>query len=164
MTSTSSDKKYIMDDPIIENQKYVLFSFASKKNIKDANIDAFKFRGAFATFDEANAYAKKLQDMDPDFNIFMGEGFKWIPFDPDLDKIENHEYYEKELNQIMKANKEQLMEQKKIEAQRKAEMKKANKTSDEVKDESIKKIDENIETVNSNLDRLKAAFDKLNSV
>jgi len=177
---------YLEEDPIINGQKYVLFSFVSQKHIKNAKVNAFKFRGAFPDEQSAKDYAKKLQEMDGDFHIYIGEGFKWLPYDPDDDTIEDHEYYEKELNNIMKSHKEQLFEKKKIEKDRKDQLikesyeetkqpqndtqkrlrekmanKKLNELIDDKKGKEIEDSSKNIETLNSGLNKLQEVYKKL---
>lgn len=134
MSATNKQPKekkiiYLDADPIIESQKYICISFLSPKNVKNFKAikgcedGALKFRGAFPTFEEAKDHAKELQEkLDPDFHIFVGEGFKWIPMNPDPETLEDQEYYEKELNELMKAQKENILQQKKMEADRKKDM------------------------------------------
>ena len=101
---------YLTEDPIIASQKYCCFSFLSSRNVKNCKRSAFKFRGAFATEEEARKHAEEIQQkLDSDFHVFVGEGFKWMEFDPDPETVETQEYKEKELNELMKTYKEQLL-------------------------------------------------------
>jgi DNA repair exonuclease SbcCD ATPase subunit len=98
------------EDPIIQSQRYCCFSFLSSRNVKNCKRSAFKFRGAFATEEEAKKHAEEIQQkLDSDFHVFVGEGFKWMEFDPDPESVETQEYKEKEINGLMKNYKEQLM-------------------------------------------------------
>lgn len=195
MASKSNNKVKTIDllevDPIIKGQEYVLFSFVSQKHIKNAKINAFKFRGAFSDETAARAYAKKLQDMDGDHNIYIGEGFKWVPYDPDDDTIDDHEYYETELNNIMKSHKEQIFEKKKLENEHKNKLiekslldntKTLNKTQEKLRNKLAKKkinesineekgeiqdkdkivnADDNIKQLDSGLDKLQEVYKKM---
>jgi hypothetical protein len=127
---------YLDEDPVIKGQEWICVSFLSPEKVKGCKTMGFKFRGAFPTQEEANAHAKYLQDkIDPDFHIFVGSGFKWLPFNPDPESIETQEYYEKELNNLMKSVKEELASKKQHErervAQKKAEMEARGRNSKE---------------------------------
>lgn len=118
----SVDKKidYLDEDPPISGQQWICVSFLSPEGIKNCKIRGFKFRGAFGTRQEAEAHAKEIQDkLDPDFHIYVGEGFKWLPWNQDPETVENQEYHEKELNELMKATKENLLLKKQHENERK---------------------------------------------
>ena len=103
-------------DPIIEDQRYFVFSSISPKYVKNAVrvikskgkekpeidmevITAIKFRGAFATSEAAMEHAKYLQSVDPTHNIMIGDSFKWIVLDPDLKHASDVHYYEEKLDQ-----------------------------------------------------------------
>ena len=114
---------YLDEDPVIESQRWICVSFLSPEAVKNCKVSGWKFRGAFATQQEAEAHAKQIQEkLDPDFHVFIGEGFKWLPFAPDPDSIEKQEYHEKELNELMKATKEQLLLKKQHEGERKKKL------------------------------------------
>ena len=44
-----------------------------------------------------------MQCIDPNFNIYVGEVGKWLPFNPDVNGIQNNEYLNEGLNDMMKA-------------------------------------------------------------
>jgi len=111
---------YLDEDPAIRGQEWICVSFLSPEGVKNCKIRGFKFRGAFATQAEAEAHAKEIQDkLDPDFHIYVGEGFKWLPWDQDPETVENQEYHEKELNDLMKSVKESILFKKQQENERK---------------------------------------------
>ena len=111
---------YIINDPIIENQKYVCISFVMPENIKDpeTNLSDNKFnnklrmlkiRGSFPNLDDAKNYAIKLRDeIEPHVNVYVAEVGKWIPFSDDDTLSEEVEYREKQLNDLMKLHKDHL--------------------------------------------------------
>jgi hypothetical protein len=114
------DIDYLDDDPVIHGQEWICVSFLSPEGIKNCKMRGLKFRGAFSTREEAENHAKMIQEkLDPDFHIFVGEGFKWLPWNPEPDSVENQEYYEKELNDLMKSTKENLYLKKQHENERK---------------------------------------------
>lgn len=132
--------KYIMsvdrltEDTPIEGQKWICLSFLSPENVKNCTTRGIKFRGAFATKEEADAYAKQLQQSDPKFNIFVGEGFKWLPFDPEPNTVKDQRYYEKELNELMDAYDKNEAQRRQVEQERKKKkMEEAINESDDQK-------------------------------
>jgi len=95
---------YLTEDSMVKSdQQFICVSFLSDIE-KKSSITGVKIRGAFSTYDNACAHAKKLQSADPYFNVFVGEMGKWLPYDPDPDSetIDKSEYQNDELNNIMK--------------------------------------------------------------
>lgn len=166
------DIKYYTIDPKIENQKFVLLSFLPKEkyNNGQGKFDLFKFRGAFGTEEEARDYAQKLRQVDNDFDIFIAPVGSWQPFNPKLEDIKDQEYYEKQLNDIMKNYKEQELRKEQIEKERKDEMirkaltsnkEKDKKTEEENEKDMENKYNENIKSAEDCLSKLEEAFNKI---
>jgi hypothetical protein len=130
---------YLSEDPKINDQQFCLISFVSKKNIENAKIDAFKIRGSYDTLEGAQTQAKKLQELDPNFHIFVGRVGMWLPFDPEPSSIKDQHYYEEGLQKLIKGYEENLEKAKVLEEQRKREMrgKAINETGFSKKEESI---------------------------
>lgn len=110
---------YLREDDIIPNQRYVCISFISPEGIKNCSIRGLKIRGVFPTKEEADKRAEELQKIDPDFDIYVGEVGKWLPWDPDPNSIKDAVYQEKELNDLVKGYKENQEKAKKMLEQRK---------------------------------------------
>ena len=70
------------------------------------NIRGLKIRGTYSTRDEADRRAKKLQTIDSDFNVFVGQVGYWLPFNPCADKIEDEHFINSQLNDMMEKYKE----------------------------------------------------------
>lgn len=177
----SKQVDYLDEDVPISGQNYVLLSFISQKQVKNAKHNAVKIRGVFPDIESAKQYAKKLQEIDGDFHVYVAECFKWLVFDPDEELIDNQEYYEKELNEIMKTNKEQMLEIKKIEKERKDQIIKENyeeskeplnETHRRLREKAAKKKLNNLlekkeeitEESAKNIDILSSGLNKLNDV
>jgi hypothetical protein len=64
------------------------------------SVRGLKVRGAFSTQEEAEMRCKKLRDIDPTHDIFVGPVGMWIPWDPDAYKTGRIEFMEEELNQL----------------------------------------------------------------
>lgn len=59
-----------------------------------------KIRGVFSNQDEAEMRCKKLREIDPNHDIYVGPVGMWIPWDPDAYKTGRIEFMEEELNQL----------------------------------------------------------------
>jgi hypothetical protein len=95
--------------------KYLDYSISHEeentKRFNDENefktsVRGVKIRGVFESLKEAQRKAKVLQTRDPTFNVFVGQVGYWLPWDPNPDNIENQEYAEQQLNEIVKKYKE----------------------------------------------------------
>jgi hypothetical protein len=78
------------------------------------SVRGLKIRGVYSTHKEACARAKKLQQQDPIHNVFVGQVGYWLPWDPEPSRIEEQEYAEKELNELMKKYKENQEKRKEL--------------------------------------------------
>jgi len=78
----------------------------SEKNDFQTTVRGVKVRGVYDTMQEAQVRAKLLQKKDKNFNVFVGQVGFWLPWDPNPHKIENQEYFESELNELVKKYKE----------------------------------------------------------
>lgn len=70
------------------------------------NIRGVKVRGVYSTREEAERRAKKLQGFDSTFHVFVGQVGYWLPWDPCADGVEDEEFIENGLNEMMKKYKE----------------------------------------------------------
>ena len=70
------------------------------------SVRGIKVRGVFESLKEAQRKAKILQTRDQTFHVFVGQMGYWLPWDPNPDNIENQEYSEHHLNEIVKKYKE----------------------------------------------------------
>ena len=117
---------YLLEDNILPpDQKFVCLSFLSDIN-NESDLKGIKVRGVFSTYDLACAHAKKLQSIDASFNVFVGEVGKWLPFDPSPDTVENSEYANEQLNDMMKSYLENQEKAKIYHEHRKNDMMKQN--------------------------------------
>jgi hypothetical protein len=71
-----------------------------KENQFQTSVLGVKERGNFATEEEANEYAKKTRDRDPNHNVYVGPVGVWMVIDPDPYKTKAIEFMEEELNQL----------------------------------------------------------------
>ena len=110
------------------------------------HVRGVKVRGVYDSYQQAESKAKELQRGDRSFHIFIGQVGYWLPWDPTADKVENEEYLEEELNNMMKSYKEneinrdifyeeQKREKLKDAERQRIEAEKANKKIEEELDE-----------------------------
>lgn len=113
---------YLDEDSELRGQKYVCLSFLSPEGVANCKVRGLKVRGVYGTREEAEGRCKTLQNLDPDFDVFVGEVGKWLPWNPDPKDAEDQEYQNKELNNLMKTTKENQLEAQKAESLRKKDL------------------------------------------
>jgi Family of unknown function (DUF5832) len=97
--------KEAYDDFLFKQQTKLEDEFFQKNEFR-TSIRGLKVRGVTGTHGEAVAMAKKLQRSDAIHNIFLGEVGKWLPWDPKPHQVQDQEYAEDQLNQLMKRYKD----------------------------------------------------------
>jgi len=98
------------DEPI-KDQKFVCLSFISPENLDPkirptSSLRGLKVRGVYSTYEEACAKAKALREQDQIFDVYVGEVGKWLPWDS-REHVEEENFAEKQLNDLMRAHKDQ---------------------------------------------------------
>jgi hypothetical protein len=144
-----SQVDYLVNDSLLPSeQKFVCLSFLTDKENK-TSLSGIKIRGVFSTYDDACEHAKKLQGVDPYFNVFVGDMGRWLPFDPnpDSEAVKDSEYANDQLNSMMKSYLENQEKAKIYHEQRKTEMVRQN-------------IIDNMTSRNENLKELKKKHTK----
>lgn len=69
---------------------------------QQTSVRGVKVRGVYDSVQEAERKAKELQRLDSSFHVFVGQVGYWLPWDPQADHVEDEEYLEEELNNLMK--------------------------------------------------------------
>jgi hypothetical protein len=134
------------------DQKYICLSFLSDNDNKSL-IVGVRFGGAFSTYEQACLQAEKLQSVDQYFNIYVGEGGKWLPFNPnpDSDAVQESQYANKELNNMMKSYMENQEKAKIYHEQRKQEMIRENILENvKTRQENLQELNRELENANKN--------------
>lgn len=70
------------------------------------SVRGVKIRGIYDSYREAETRAKTLQRKDRSFHVFVGQVGYWLPWDPNADRVQDEEYLEDELNNLMKGYKQ----------------------------------------------------------
>jgi hypothetical protein len=163
--SKEDEIDYLMEDPIINNQRYICLSFLKPSNIDEENRDknltvsGVKAGGSYETYEEAKRRAEFLQKHNKYHNIYIGEVGKWCPFEDNPDKAKDCEYMNKDLNKLMKTYLEQQEKAKEYHETRKQDMvKKAVESSENQK--KLNKINEENEEKESG-NKKKNKLDKI---
>ena len=108
------------------------------------SVRGLKVRGVYDTRREADLRAKILQRKDQSFDVFVGQVGYWLPWDPDGNKLEDQEYLNNDLNNLVKGYKSNEAKKDMFYQEQKAERKKeAMSTSERLrrKLEAKKKIE-----------------------
>jgi hypothetical protein len=117
LLDTSVD--YLDEDAITPNgQRFALVSFVGPECRQKNEKLGMKIRGCFGSHEEAAAHVKKLQAIDGSVDIFLLEVGKWALIPPDSSAVEDVEYQEKYLQDLMKSYKESQLKAKELFQQR----------------------------------------------
>lgn len=124
MTENQVKVDYLTEDDELKNQKFVCLSFLSPEGISNCSIRGLKVRGVYSTYEEATKRAQDLRETDKYFHVFVGEVGKWLPWDPnpDSEAVEEENYAEQQLQDLMKSYRQNQADAAKFEKSRKAEM------------------------------------------
>ena len=110
---------YLDEDTIVPNgQRFALVSFVGPEQRQKNEKIGMKIRGCFATREEAAAHVRKLQAFDGSVDIFMVEVGKWVPIPPSVDDVDDVEYQEKYMNELMRGYRESQLKAKEVFNQR----------------------------------------------
>lgn len=111
--NTAGETKYVdhLDEDIVScgDLRFALISFVSKNGKQRIDVDdkiGLKIRGAFATRAEADAHIKRLLKTDSMFDVYLVDMYKWLLLPPDHDKIDDVQYQERYLNDMLTEYKE----------------------------------------------------------
>ena len=110
---------YLDEDPFLPGgQRFALVSFVGPEQRQKNDKLGMKIRGCFVSKEEAAAHVKKLQAVDGRVDIFMLEVGKWALIPPSVEDVEDVEYQEKYLNDLMKGYADNQLKAKETFAQR----------------------------------------------
>ena len=122
--SQSSQPLDFLDEDLVTvpGQVYALVSVVSPSSRQKGEQCALKIRGVFGTRDEAERHVKKLMRVDNAFDVYVVELYKWVPFPPNPNQIEDQRYVDEYLNNLMQGYKESQLAAKQEFAERKREL------------------------------------------
>lgn len=103
---TAADEKFPeldVDYVTVPGQIYCVLSIVGPEGTNQRNKQfGLKIRGCFASMEEAHSHVKRLQQTDPSIDIFVADMYKWLLIPPDVNAIDNQEYQEAFLNDLIK--------------------------------------------------------------
>ena len=104
---TKEEETKLKENTVEDDYKNFMDNNEDSLNEKFQRAHAFqtssrglKIRGVYPTQDEAEFRCKKLREVDPNHDIYVGPVGMWIPWDPDAYKTGRIEFMEEELNQL----------------------------------------------------------------
>lgn len=99
----------VLDDDYITvpGQLFALVSFVGPSGTSQRN-DKFgmKLRGCFASKEEAHSHVRRLQQVDKLTDIYLVDMYKWLLIPPDPNAIDDHQYQESFLNDLIQGYRE----------------------------------------------------------
>lgn len=72
---------------------------------KEHPLRAFKYVGGRSSIDQCRERVSEVENDEPEFHIYVTENGKWLTFDPSPELIQDENYREQQLNEIIKSKK-----------------------------------------------------------
>jgi hypothetical protein len=144
----------LYEDPVIATQQWCCISFVSPEGLKNCNVRAVKIRGVYATKEEATRRASQLQKLDPDFHIFVGEVGKWLEWDSDPNTVDEQEYGDKKLQNLVTEYKKNRAKAKMMEEERRKEILDENVRREAMKKNKTTLIEDDTEELEKKSDKV----------
>lgn len=116
---------YLDEDEVkVGGQQFALISFVTQSGKQRTTHDkmAIKIRGCFSSKEEAQMHIKKLMKRDNLFDVYLVDMYKWLAMPPDVEDIEDHQYQEQFLQELLKDYKESQENAKQLFLERKDEV------------------------------------------
>lgn len=110
------------DFTTVPGQAFACLSIVGPECPQKSDKFGIKIRGAFSTRDEAAAHAKRLQQEDSTFDIYVVDLYKWLLIPPDPSKIEDSHYTNEKLEELMEGYRQNQREAAKMFEERKRDM------------------------------------------
>ena len=91
----------------VPEQKYVLVSFVAPEARQAAGVSGFRVYGAFAALDEAKAHAERVNAVDPAFDVYVAEMYRWCAWHPDPQEIADKVHSDRQLDEMLREHRAQ---------------------------------------------------------
>ena len=152
---------YLKEDELTD-QKYYCISFLTADQLEKENnleIRGFKVRGMYNSEEDAKARCKSLYNVESTVNTYVGNIGHWVAWEDNSDNAEDFEYANDELNNLMKAHKEN---QEKVKTFNKSEGNDLNNNNErdnllnEILDESLDNT-----SINAELEEARKKYEKM---
>ena len=152
---------YLKEDDVTD-QKYYCISFLTPDQLEKENnlkIRGFKVRGMYNNEEDAKDRCKSLYNVESTVNTYVGNIGHWVAWEDNSDNAEDFEYANDELNNLMKAHKENQEKVKMFNTSESCDL----KNNDE-KDNLLNEIlDESLDdtSLNAELDEAKKKYEMM---
>ena len=93
---------YLFEDPPVSGQNFALVSIVGPNLQQKCDVYGLKIRGVADSMDRARTMSQKLTKIDPDFDIYTVEVGKFFPLDVNPMELQNVEYQNTQLNELVK--------------------------------------------------------------
>jgi hypothetical protein len=94
---------YLFEDPQIPSQKFALVSIVGPHMKQKCDVWGLKVRGTAESLEKAKAMTQKLMRIDNNYDIYTVEVGKFFPLAVEPHKIENVEYQNTQLNELVRS-------------------------------------------------------------
>lgn len=104
---------YLFEDPVIDNQKFALISIVGPTLKQKCDVFGLKVRGVADSIENAKKMTQRIMKYDNNYDIYTVEVGKFFPLVIDPHKINEVEYENEQLNNLIKnylANREKANE------------------------------------------------------
>ena len=110
------------DYTTVPGQLFACLSIVGPEAPQKNDKFGIKIRGCFNSRDEAASHAKRLQNEDSTFDIYVVDMYKWLLIPPDPAKIEDVHFNNEKLEALMQGYKENQAQAAKMFEERKRDM------------------------------------------
>jgi hypothetical protein len=86
----------------VPDQSYVLVSFVAPEAPQATDVSGFRVYGAFATLEAAKAHAARVNAVDPAFDVYVAEMYRWCAWHPDPQQIADKVHSDKQLDTLLR--------------------------------------------------------------
>jgi len=91
----------------VPGQMFVALSFVSPTAPQRADASGFRVYGAFATLEEARAHAARVNAIDPAFDVYVAEMYRWCAWNPDAELIVDKVHSDAQLDTLLREHRAQ---------------------------------------------------------
>jgi hypothetical protein len=117
----ASKEIYLDEDTLkVPGLNFAIISFVDPKGPQKGDHFGLKIRGAFETFEQADEHAKRLSKVDPTFDVYIIDMYRWCTAPPNPDLINKKVYNDPALNTLMQSYEEEQLRAKEVFNERKA--------------------------------------------
>jgi hypothetical protein len=111
---------FLTDDVVtVPGQMFALLSVVGPTANQKTDKWGLKIRGVFNTRQEAQEHVKRIQEIDGNFDVYLVDMYKWLLFPPDPTQIDDVNYQENFLNDLVRGHYENQKKAKQVFEERK---------------------------------------------